>query len=102
MLRLTGFVIGLALVVVAWASLSLRIGTRADTIQNMSNILHGRPLAFGDAHSSVHPFYNRILFPGFLVAVSHWTWRLSEGQWYILLRLASCLFSHVATADRYA
>ncbi len=96
-LRLVVFVVGLALVV-AWASLALRIGTRADTIHNMSNILHGRPLVFGDAHSTVHPFYNRILFPGLLLAVSHGIGLLSEGQWYILLRLASCLFGFGAFA----
>lgn len=90
-LRLAIFVVGLALVV-AWASLALRIGTRADTLQNMSNILHGRPLVFGDAHSTVHPFYNRILFPALLLGAWHGIGLFSEGQWYILLRLASCLF----------
>jgi hypothetical protein len=90
-LRAAAFVVGLALVV-AWASLALRIGTRADTIQNMSNILHGQPLVFGEAHSSVHPFYNRILFPSLLLGTSKGIGVLSEGQWYILLRLASCIF----------
>lgn len=90
-LRLAGLVLGLALVV-AWASLALRIGTRADTIQNMSNILHGRPLIFGEAHSTVHPFYNRILFPALLLGAWQGIGLFSEGQWYILLRIASCLF----------
>lgn len=90
-LRLAGLVVGLSLVV-AWASLALRIGTRADTIQNMSNILHGRPLVFGDAHSTVHPFYNRILFPALLLGAWQGIGLFSEGQWYILLRIASCLF----------
>jgi hypothetical protein len=91
MLRLGTFVVGLALVV-AWASLSLRIGTRADTIQNMANILHGQPLVFGESRSTIHPFYNRILFPGLLLGLSHGIGVLSQGQWYILLRLASCAF----------
>lgn len=90
-LRLVIFVVGLALVV-AWASLALRIGTRADTLLNMSNILHGRPLVFGDAQSTVHPFYNRILLPGLLLGAWHGIGLLSEGQWYILLRLLSCVF----------
>jgi len=90
-LRTPALVVGLALVV-AWVSLEMRIGTRADTIHNMSNILHGRPLAFGEAHSTVHPFYNRILFPSLLLAASHGIGLLSEGQWYILLRLLSCIF----------
>jgi hypothetical protein len=90
-LRLAGLVLGLSLVV-AWASLALRIGTRADTIQNMSNILHGLPLVFGEAHSTVHPFYNRILFPALLLGARQGIGLFSEGQWYILLRIASCLF----------
>jgi hypothetical protein len=90
-LRLAAFVVGLALVV-AWASLALRIGTRADTLQNMSNILHGQPLVFGDARSTVHPFYNRVLFPALLLGAWHGIGLFSEGQWYILLRLVSCIF----------
>jgi hypothetical protein len=83
-----GFVIGLGLIV-AWVSLSMRLHTRADTIHNMSNILHGRPMVFGDDTSALHPFYNRILFPSMLKALSHGLRVLSEGQWYILLRIAT-------------
>lgn len=86
--RGVGFVIGLGLIV-AWVSLSMRLHTRADTIHNMSNILHGRPLVFGDDTSTLHPFYNRILFPGMLKALSHGLHVLSESQWYILLRIAT-------------
>jgi hypothetical protein len=45
-LRGAGYVIGLGLVV-AWASLSMRLHTRPDTIQNMTPILHGEPIVFG-------------------------------------------------------
>ena len=45
-LRTAALVIGLGLLV-AWASLELRIHTRLDTIHDMSNILHGRPMQFG-------------------------------------------------------
>jgi hypothetical protein len=96
-LRTAGFVVGLGLVV-AWASLSLRIGTRGDTIHNMSNILYGRPMVFGDDSSAIHPFYNRILFPSLLMAFSRGVGLLSEGQWYILLRIASCIFALAAFA----
>ena len=90
-LRTVALVIGLGLLI-AWASLSLRIHTRLDTIHNMSNILHGRPMEFGTDTSTIHPFYNRIMFPSLLLAISHGVGMLSEGQWYILLRLASCIF----------
>jgi hypothetical protein len=96
-LRTAALVIGLGLLV-AWVSLSLRIHTRLDTIHNMSNILHGRPMQFGDATSTIHPFYNRILFPGLLLGVSHGVGVLSQGQWYILLRLGSCIFGLAAFA----
>jgi hypothetical protein len=89
-LRTVGLVVGLGLLV-AWASLSLRIHTRLDTIHNMSNILHGRPMQFGDATSTIHPFYNRVLFPGLLLGISRGVGVLSEGQWYILLRLGCCI-----------
>jgi hypothetical protein len=90
-LRTVALVIGLGLLV-AWASLELRIHTRLDTIHNMSNILHGRPMEFGGDTSTIHPFYNRIMFPSLLLALTHAVGVLSEGQWYILLRLASCIF----------
>jgi hypothetical protein len=90
-LRTAALVIGLGLLV-AWASLELRIHTRLDTIHNMSNILHGRPMEFGADTSTIHPFYNRVMFPSLLWAFTHGVGVLSEGQWYILLRLASCIF----------
>jgi hypothetical protein len=90
-LRTVALVVGLGLLM-AWASLELRIHTRLDTIHNMSNILHGRPMEFGNDTSTIHPFYNRIMFPSLLLAITHGIGRLSEGQWYILLRLASCIF----------
>jgi len=89
-LRGLGFVLGLGLIV-AWASLSLRLHTRPDTIHNMSHILHGQPLEFGDDTSAVHPFYNRVLFPALLTALSHGLHVLSESQWYILLRIATVI-----------
>ena len=89
-LRTVALVVGLGLLI-AWASLALRIHTRLDTIHNMSNILHGRPMEFGADTSTIHPFYNRIMFPGLLLAMSHGVGVLSEGQWYILLRLACCI-----------
>src|SRR6476660_6337129 len=87
-LRGMGFVIGLGLVV-AWVSLSLRLHTRPDTIHNMSHILRGEPLVFGGDSSAVHPFYNRILFPSLLWALSRELVLFSESQWYILLRIAT-------------
>lgn len=90
-LRTVALVIGLGLLV-AWASMELRIHTRLDTIHNMSNILHGRPMEFGADTSTIHPFYNRVMFPGLLWAFTHGVGMLKEGQWYILLRLASCIF----------
>ena len=90
-LRTAILVIGLGLLL-AWASLELRIHTRIDTIHNMANILHGRPMQFGSDTSTIHPFYNRVMFPGILLAITHGVGVLSEGQWYILLRLASCIF----------
>ena len=90
-LRTVALVLGLGLLI-AWASLSLRIHTRLDTIHNMSNILHGRPMQFGTDSSTIHPFYNRIMFPSLLLAISHGVGVLKEGQWYILLRLACCIF----------
>ncbi len=90
-LRTAALVVGLGLLL-AWASLQLRIQTRLDTIHNMSNILHGRPMEFGGDTSTIHPFYNRILFPSVLLAITHGVGVLSEGRWYILLRLASCIF----------
>jgi hypothetical protein len=89
-LRTATLVIGLGLLV-AWASLELRIHTRLDTIHNMSNIVHGRPMQFGSDTSTIHPFYNRVMFPVLLLAVTHGVGVLSEGQWYILLRLACCI-----------
>jgi hypothetical protein len=90
-LRTAALVIGLSLLV-AWASLELRIHTRLDTIHNMSNILHGRPMEFGADTSTIHPFYNRVMFPSLLWTFTHGVGVLKEGQWYILLRLASCIF----------
>ena len=87
-LRGVGFVLGLGLVV-AWASLSMRLHTRPDTIQNMSHILHGEPIVFGGDTSTAHPFYNRVMFPSLLWLASHGVRLLSESQWYILLRIAT-------------
>lgn len=90
-LRTVALVIGLGLLV-AWASLELRIHTRLDTIHNMSNILHGRPMQFGADTSAIHPFYNRVMFPSLLWMFTHGVGVLKEGQWYILLRLVCCIF----------
>jgi hypothetical protein len=87
-LRGAGYVIGLGMVV-AWASLSMRLHTRPDTIQNMTHILHGEPVVFGDATSAAHPFYNRVMFPGLLWALAHGVGLLTESQWYILLRIGT-------------
>ena len=91
-LRTLALVIGLGLLI-AWASLELRIHTRLDTIHNMSHILHGQPMQFGADTSTIHPFYNRIMFPSLLLAITHGVGVLKEGQWYILLRLACCIFA---------
>ena len=96
-LRGTGYIIGLGLVV-AWVSLSLRLHTRPDTIHNMSHILHGEPLVFGDDTSTIHPFYNRILFPSLLSALSNGLGILTESQWYILLRIATVTLALAAFA----
>jgi hypothetical protein len=96
-LRGIGFVIGLGLVV-AWVSLSLRLHTRPDTIHNMSHILRGEPLVFGGDSSAVHPFYNRILFPSLLAALSKWVGIVSESQWYILLRIGTVTLALAAFA----
>lgn len=87
-LRGAGYVIGLGMVV-AWASLSMRLHTRPDTIQNMTHILHGEPIVFGGDTSAAHPFYNRVLFPGLLWTLSHGLQVLSQSQWYILLRIGT-------------
>jgi hypothetical protein len=96
-LRGAGYVVGLG-VVVAWASLSMRLHTRPDTIQNMTHILHGEPIVFGDDTSTAHPFYNRVLFPGLLWTVSHGLRVLSESQWYILLRIGTVTLGLAAFA----
>jgi hypothetical protein len=64
----------------------------------MSHILHGEPLVFGSDTSAVHPFYNRILFPSLLSALSHGLHMLSESQWYILLRIATVTMALAAFA----
>lgn len=87
-LRCLACVVGLALIV-AWASLQLRIHTRGDVVHNLTAILYGQPLLYGDGIDPTLPFYNRILFPGLHAALAHLLPVLSGGQWYIVLRIAS-------------
>ena len=79
--------------IIAWASLALRLTNRPDTLYNLSAILDGRPLVFSTELTPLLPFYNRILFPtihrGLVEAVPF----ISAGQWYILLRVATCMLA---------
>ncbi len=80
--------LGLGLIVAA-ASLNLRFATRADTLYNLSAVLHGEPFKTGTDFRPDLPFYNRLLFP----LVHHGLSRLlpfaSESQWYVLLRIVA-------------
>ena len=73
--------------VVAWASLNLRAGTRADTLYNLHAVLEGAPFRTGDELRANLPFYNRVLFPllhrGLMRALPF----MSESQSFSLLRI---------------
>lgn len=83
---LLAFALGL---VVAWASLTLRFGTRADTLHNLDAVLRGAPFRSGTEFVANLPFYNRVLVPLLHRGLSRALPVLSEGQWYLLLRLAA-------------
>src|SRR4051812_34111276 len=75
--------------VVAWASLSLRFGTRADTLHNRGAVVQGGPFRSGDEVLANLPFYNRVLFPLLHRGLSRALPVLSERQWYLVLRILS-------------
>ena len=75
--------------IVAAVSLNLRFATRLDTLHNLGAVLHGEPFKTGDVFRADLPFYNRILFPLVHRLLSRWLPFASEGQWYLLLRIAS-------------
>lgn len=83
---LLALVLGLA---VAWASLTLRFGTRADTLHNLGAVLQGAPFRSGDEFLADLPFYNRVLFPLLHRGLARALPVLSESQWYLLLRILS-------------
>jgi hypothetical protein len=96
-LHLLACVIGLGLFV-AWASLALRIHTRADSIHNLWAILHGQPLVYGQDTMATLPFYNRVMFPGMHGALTRYLPMLSPGQWYVVLRVVTCWLAFAAFA----
>jgi hypothetical protein len=73
--------------IVCWVSLTLRLGTRQDALYNLTAVLHAAPIKSGEALRSDLPFYNRLLFPLLHRAFSRTFPALSDGQWYILLRI---------------
>lgn len=75
--------------IVCWASLTLRVSTRQDTLYNLTALLQGAPLRFGEALRGDLPFYNRLLFPLLHRAFSQAFPALSDEQWYVYLRIAS-------------
>ena len=75
--------------IVAWASLTLRLPTRQDTLYNLTAILQGTALRYGEALRTDLPFYNRLLFPLLHRGFSQAFPVLSDGQWYVLLRIWS-------------
>ena len=75
---------------VAWASLTLRFGTRADTLHNLSATLGGQDFHFkGFFVGPVTPFYNRIMFPLIHQGLFHLFPTISEERWYLMLRIVS-------------
>lgn len=83
---------------VAWSSLSLRFETRADTLHNLAAIPAGAPLQFGPEQRSDLPFYNRVMFPLLHKTAVRMAPGISEGQWYLLLRIFSFQAAFVAFA----
>ena len=75
--------------IVAAASLNLRLATRLDTLHNLDAVLQGAPFKTGDVFHTDLPLYNRILFPMVHRGLSHWLTFASAGQWYVLLRIVS-------------
>lgn len=75
--------------IVAAISVNLRFATRLDTLHNLGAVLQGEPFKTGDVFRADLPFYNRILFPLAHRLMSRWLPFASEGQWYLLLRIAS-------------
>lgn len=84
--------------IVAWASLSLRFGTRQDTVSNLSAILNGEPLYFGGTAFTKFPHYNRVLFPGVHRLLVQFVPLGSAGQWYLALRIVTFQAAFVAFA----
>lgn len=84
--------------IVAWVSVSLRFGTRADTVYNLAAVLRGRPLKFGSDFHSDLPFYNRILFAAVHQAIAKILPLGSPNQWYLLLRILAFQAAFVAFA----
>jgi hypothetical protein len=76
-------------VIVCWVSLTLRMGTREDVLHNLTAMLQGAPLKYGDAVRGDLPFYSRILFPLVHHAFSQTFPSLSDEQWYVCLRIVS-------------
>jgi hypothetical protein len=74
---------------VAWVSLTLRSGRRADTLYNLWATLHGQPLRIYDVFRPISSFYNRIMFPLIHQGLSHLLPALSGEHWYVLLRIVS-------------
>jgi hypothetical protein len=74
---------------VAWASLTIRLASRADTLHNLSAILRGQNFHFGEYVGPVTPFYNRIMFPLIHQGLFHLLPTISAERWYLLLRIVS-------------
>jgi hypothetical protein len=89
--------LGLGLVV-AWASLSLRAGTRPDTLYNLHAVLSGEPFRTGAEMRADLPFYNRVLFPLLHRGLARALPFASDSQCYGLLRIMSFQAAFVAFA----
>lgn len=83
--------------IVAWASLSLRFGTRHEAIYNITATLQGKPISMGDLHTDL-PFYNRVFFPLLHQGVKRVLPFASDGQVYLLLRILTFQAAFVAFA----
>ena len=75
-------------VIVCWVSLTLRSGTRQDTLYNFNALLQGAPLRFAESSRGDLPFYNRVFFPLLHRAFSQAFPALSAEQWYVCLKIA--------------
>ena len=92
-------VLGLCLgLVVAWVSLNLRAGNRADTLYNLHAVLDGAPFRTGGELRGDLPFYNRVLFPLLHRGLARALPFASESQCYLLLRILSFQAAFLAFA----